>query len=589
MWFSSVKTVGMTVTSVDERMFDVGETVAPAGRVEEQRAPADKTFLPYDMGQPWLMPPSLADWLPEDHLARVVDELVEHTLDLSQLRASYVEERGAPPYDPRMMLKLLLYGYATGVCSSREIERRCHVDVGFRYLAANATPDYRSIARFRRRQLGAVKDLFTQVLAVCKRAGLVKLGRVALDGTKLRANASRHKAMSYERMVKREAELAAEIVELEAQAAALLDRAEATDTAEDGRYGADRRGDELPAELARRVPRLAKIRAAKADLEREAAEAAAERVRAKARKEAENEAPQAATGRDTPATPGAVEPAPADAAAADAPVGQDPPGTADQGAVGQVTPADTGTGTVEPADAAAGGQDPPGGADEGDAGDDDPADDPAVEAAARAAAAAARPKPTAQRNFTDPESRIMKTSDRSFHQCYNAQAIVDEANQIIVATALTNQAADAPHLPAMLEQLQGNLGATPSQLLADAGYFSANNVDAAIATGVDPLIATGRFKHNEPQPPAPGGPVPEDVTPKQRMGRKLRTEAGRAAYARRKAIVEPVFGQMQTRQDAKRLLLRGQEAAEAEWTLHSLCHNVLKLFTSRCTSRAAIA
>ncbi len=208
------------------------------------------------------------------------------------------------------------------------------------------------------------------------------------------------------------------------------------------------------------------------------------------------------------------------------------------------------------------------------------ADDPDVEAAAQAAAAAAVPQAKAQRNFTDPDSRIMKTSDGSFHQCYNGQAVVDEVAQIIVAMKLTNRAGDAPHLPDLLSEVQANLGALPRQLLADAGYFSADNVAAAAAAGVDVLLATGRFNHHEPQPPAPRGPVPKDATPKQRMARKLRTKQGKAAYARRKAIVEPVFGQMDTRQRAGQLLLRGSDAAAAEWTLHGLCHNLLKLVAS---------
>ena len=482
-------------------------------------AAGTKVFREYDQCQTFLLPPSLMDWLPEEHLARVIDALVEDTLDLTPLLSSYVEERGYPPHDPRMMLKLLLYGYATGVCSSRKLERACHHDVAFRFLSGNQTPDYRSIGRFRKRHLAVFGELVVQVLAIAKRAGLVKLGRVALDGSKVRANASRRKAMSYERMGPREQQLADEIAELRAKAAALIAEAEAVDAAEDEKFG-DRRGDELPDELARKESRLATLRQAKQALEAEAAEAAAEREKVKAARKARRAAARKA--EEEQARPDEVE------AAAEAAV----------------------------------------------------VDDPEVAAAAEAAARDATPKPKAQRNFTDPDSRIMKTSDRSFHQCYNAQAVVDEDSQIIVASDLTNQAADCPHLPGLLDQVEANLGCRPGQLLADAGYFSEDNVAHCVKSGVDPLIATGRFKHNEPPVPAPRGPIPKGATVKQRMARKLRTKAGQAGYARRKAIVEPVFGQMHTRQNAHRVLLRGLDAARGEHQLHVLCHNILKMFTA---------
>ena len=500
--------------------------VEPVERVKVGRVPAavagTKVFRDYDQHQSFLLPPSLLDWLPEDHLARVIDSLVDNALDLSVVLASYDEERGYPPYDPRMMLKVLLYGYATSVCSSRKLESACHHDVAFRFLAGNQTPDHRSFARFRKRHLQVFEDLFVQVLQIAHRAGLVKLGRVALDGSKVRANASRRKAMSYERMGPRERQLQEEIDQLRVRAAELIGEAEVIDAAEDAQFG-ELRGDELPDELARRETRLVAIQAAKQALEDEAAEAAAERERTKAvRKVRRQAARQAAKG-----------------------------GKSD-----------------DEADAAA------------DAAQAVAETDPAVAAAAEAAAAAATPDAKAQRNFTDPDSRIMKTSDKSFHQCYNAQAVVDEASQIIVAADLSNQAADSPHLARLLDQIRDNLGRMPVQLLADAGYFSDDNVDHCTGVGVDALIATGRFKHNEPAPPAPRGPIPKDATGKQRMGRKLRTKAGQAAYARRKAIVEPVFGQMHTRQGADRVLLRGLENARGEHQLHALCHNILKIFTT---------
>jgi transposase len=473
------------------RLIEVGATaaerpaVAPAGE--------DKAFRPYDPNQVLLMAPVLQDWVPEGDLAHFVSDLVEEgELDLSAIYASYESERGYPPYDPRLMVKLLIYGYATGTPSSRKLEQATHRDVAVRMLCADQHPDYRSIARFRARHLEALAGLFVEALRLCRQAGLVKLGTLALDGTKLRANASRHKAMSFERMVKAEAELEAEIEAMRATAAGLLERAEATDRAEDERYGPDCRGDELPAELARRESRLARIREARAAIEAEEAER--ERVR---------HAAAEAAGR-TLRKPHPDEKPPA-------------------------------------------------------------------------------PKPGAQRNFTDPESKIMKTSDGSFQQCFNAQAVVDSEAQVIVSAGASNQASDCPQLEGALDQLTENLDAigaalpVDASLTADAGYFSADNVEIAEAHGLDPYIATGRHKHSDPPPIAPRGPIPKDATPKQRMARKNRTKQGQATYARRKAIVEPVFGQMQTVQGAKQLLLRGKDAARDQWRFHCAIHNLLKL------------
>jgi hypothetical protein len=359
-------------------------------------------------------------------------------------------------------------------------------------LCADQHPDYRSIARFRARHLAALGELFVQALRLCKQAKLVGLGMLALDGTKLRANASRHKAMSYERMVKAEAQLEAEISALRANVRALLEEAEAVDAEEDERYGPDRRGDELPEELQRREQRLARIREAKQALEAEAAEREAAR---RAELEAQGKTPR----------------------------------------------------------------NPRGGRD------------------------AYAPKPGAQRNFTDPDSKIMKTSDGAYHQCYNGQAVVDATAQVIVAAELSDEAPDARQLEPALDQLAGNLDAIGAELpagatlTADAGYFSEDNVRITARHGLDPHIATGRFKHSEPQPPAPRGPVAKDATPKQRMARKLRTNRGRAVYSRRKAIVEPVFGQMDTVQDARQLLVRGKPAARDQWRFHCAVHNLLKL------------
>ncbi len=279
------------------------------------------------------------------------------------------------------------------------------------------------------------------------------------------------------------------------EVSALLAEAQRIDDAEDTQFGKDRRGDELPAELARRETRLAKLREAKKALEEQAAKAAAEHAAELARRK---------------------------------------------------------------------------GADQ----------DTIAERAASAAAAAA-PKPKAQRNFTDPESRIMLTGDGSFAQCYNAQAVVDADHQVIVAADLTDCASDVVSLLPMTEQVARNTGQQPEQLLADAGYCSADNLDKAAEvseqTGTEFLIATGRRKHDEPVPPPPRGRIPAGATAKQRIARKLTTKPGRAAYARRKAIVEPVFGQMSILQNAKQLLLRGHDAARNEWLLLAACHDLRKL------------
>jgi len=468
----------------------VVEVAQVAAALVKAPAGAQKTFRAYDTGQSFLLPPSLDDWLPEDHEARFIAEVVDHLLDLESVYFSYAEAAGGPPYDPRLMLKILFYGYSTGVTSSREMERRCHVDVAFRWLTANAAPDYRSISRFRRRHLGALGGLFVQVLALCAQAGLVKLGRVALDGTKLRASASRHKAMSYDR-------IGPKIDQLQGEVDALLAEAEAVDREEDETFGEDCRGDEVPPELARRETRLAKLRAAKEAIEQEAKEKAATATAERAVKKG--------------------------------------------------------------------------------------ASDNEVAEAARTAAETATPDKKAQRSFTDPEARMMKTTD-GFHYAYNAQAVVDEEAQVVLAQDVTNQAADVVQLMDMMEATEATLDSAgidgrPTTTMADAGYCSEENLGKAAEADLDVLIATGRTRRNE-HVLSPRGRIPKDATRRERMARRLKTKKGRSDYARRKAIVEPAFGQMKVRQHAGFLRLRGLEGAKGEWTLHTLCHNLRKLATA---------
>jgi transposase len=472
----------------DQGLFEVEPGMGAGSIPASPKGPVDKTFRAFTPDQGFLLPPSLDEWLPAEHLARFVAELVDEHLDLSRILAGYTEGRGAPPYDPQLMVRVLIYGYTTGVRSSRKLEAACTDVVAFRWLAGGQAPDYRAIARFRRRHLSALGHLFLQALELCQAAGMVKLGRVALDGTKLRANASRRKAMSYARMSEKEKILAQEVSEL-------LAEAEGIDRAEDAEFGKDARGDELPEELRRRESRLARIRAAKQALEEQATARAEQEAAAKAR----------AAGQD---------------------------------------------------------------------------EDTVAEFAARAGREAV-PKPKAQRNFTDPDSKIMKTADGSFHQCFNAQAVVDAEHQVIVAADLNDCGSDMANLIAMTEQAQANTGGAPDQMVADAGYCSHGNLaDAAAHTtahGTEFFIATGRRSHDEPAPAPPRGRIPKDLTPKARMARKLRTKPGAAVYARRKVIVEPVFGQMATLQNAKQLLLRGLDGAQGEWLLLAACHNLRKL------------
>jgi transposase len=442
-----------------------------------------KTYRPYEPDQMFLMPPSVKDWLPEEHLAHFIADIVEG-LDLKAILGVYErEERGQPPYHPTMMVKVLLYAYCVGLPSSRRIERGLVEDVALRYLAANNTPDFRTISDFRKRHLEALRGLFGQVLKLCQKSGLVKLGHVALDGTKMKANASKHKAMSYGRMKKTEAELQAEVDEL-------LRRADEIDEAEDAEYGRDKRGDELPVELAHREGRLKKIREAKAEIEREAREEA-EAKKAEGEKRAAKD-PQ----HSHPRTP-----------------------------------------------------------------------DPT-------------PKDKTQKNFTDPDSRIMpRPGDRlAFMQAYNCQAAVDGKEQVIVAADVVQGTNDSEQAEPMLKQVEANAGAFPSKASMDAGYFSKDNVSALESLGVEPFIPPARLKHGEVAPPAPRGRIPKGLSAKELARRKLSTVRGRTIYAKRKAIVEPVFGQIKQARGFRQFLLRGIGKVKGEWSLICTTHNLLKLW-----------
>jgi transposase len=439
-----------------------------------------REFLPYDLDQQYLLPPSLRDWVPEGHLIWFLSDLVD-SLDLSAILSPYDtrETRGRAGYHPVMMTKLLLYAYAVGKPSSRKIERACWEEVPFRVLSGDQHPDHTSISEFRRHQLGALAGLFVQVLMLCKDANLVKLGHVALDGTKVLANASKHKAMSYGRMCAAEEELEREV-------ARLLQEAERVDAKEDALYG-DARGDELPPELARRESRLEWIRKAKAALEAEAKEKAKAEQKAANECQEEREAKDVADGKKVRGRP---------------PTTRDPE--------------------------------------------------------------AALPKAKDQRNFTDPESRIMKDgATGSFVQAYNAHAAVDEEAQIILAASVTQKANDKQAFLPMLEEIESHLSELPDNVTADSGFFCERNLSDTRFTGVECYVPPERN-------------VKTQVAGAMRD--KLESKDGDAVYRKRKSTVEPVFGQIKEARGFRRFSLRGFAAASNEWQLICLTHNLLKLY-----------
>ena len=372
-----------------------------------------KTYRPWNVDQAMLLPPSVRELVPPGHLAHFIRDLVRDSRDLSAILDEYQEERGYPPYHPVMLTALLLYSYCQGVYSSRRMAQACAQRVDFMAVTALQQPDFRTLSDFRKRHLPALGALFAQVLVLCEQAGLVKLGHVALDGTKIKANASKHKAMSYGRMKQREQELAEEV-------ARWLEQAEAADAAEDAALGRERRGDELPEWVKDKQKRREKMRQAMAALEAEAAAEAAQ----------------------------AAESAPPD----------------EGGSQQSEPPAHEG-----------------------------PAQPPAPP-----------PRDKAQRNFTDPESRIMKTSN-GFEQAYNAQAAVDADSQVIVAEDLTNAGNDKQQVVPMAAEIERHTGRTPRELSADSGYCSEANLEELEWRGIRGYIATGRQKHGTTSATGKGG------------------------------------------------------------------------------------
>jgi transposase len=433
------------------------------------------SFLPYNPRQDFLLPPSPSEWLAESHLVYFVVEIIDR-LDLQVFYSRYDGDgRRNQPFDPALLVKVLVYAYATGVFSSRKIARKLYEDVAFRVLGAGHFPAHRTICDFRLRHLPELKELFVQVVQLAKELGLVKLGTIALDGTKVKANASKHKAMSYGRMKEQEQKLKEEIEQL-------LERARITDAQEDARLGVEQTEEQLPAELQRREARLAKIQAAKARLEQRQAEA----DRAAGRHPDDNQRRGGGAGRPFKR-----------------PFGE--------------------------------------------------------------------PEKKAQDNFTDPESRIMKMGT-TFEQCYNAQAAVDAESQLIVASGLTNNAADNGELVPMIEAVKSNLGQLPQRALADSGYRSEQAFAVLEEKGVEALVALGREDKDRP------AIDPEEYPASARMAERLASAAGQAHYRRRKAIVEPVFGWVKHILGFRQFSLRGLTKVQGEWSLVCLGLNMRRMW-----------
>ncbi|KAB2663340.1 IS1182 family transposase [Brucella tritici] len=441
-----------------------------------------KTFRDWDVDQGWLLPPSLHEFVPAGHMAHFVRDTVREVLDLSAIFGTYTEERGYPPYHPGMMVALLLYGYSRGLYSSRQLARACEERVDVMAVTGLNRPDFRTIADFRKRHLAALSDLFVQVLRLCRAVGLVQFGHVAVDGTKLKANASRHKAMSYGRMKTAEPALAAEVENW-------LARANEIDTAEDAERGENRRGDETPDWMADKQRRLEAIRTAKAALEAEAA------------------------------TP----PDPED---------ESGPG-ASSGMRWQGRPL---------------------------RGDD------------------GGPPDRAQKNFTDPDSRILPTRD-GFIQGYNGQIAVDAAHQIIVAHRLVTTSADYRALVPLVDDITLHLGRKPREVSGDAGFATETNLAAMKERRIKSYLPPGRARHGEAH--AAGRRKLTKMPLMREMAETLRRAGRHSRYRLRKQVVEPVFGQIKQARGFRQFLLRGLGQVRAEWAMICTAHNLLKLAQNR--------
>jgi len=474
------------------------------------------------------------EWLPKDHLAYFILDVLEQ-VNLGEIEAEVQakDPRGERPYAIGMMSGVLLYGYCVGEFSSRRMARATYEDIAFRVLSGGQHPHFTTINQFRLDHGEALGRLFEQVLRLCQAAGMVKLGSVALDGTKIKAAASKHKAMSYKRMGEEEARLKAQVQEW-------LRRAEETDRREDELYGSGKDEEDIPAELARRETRLQRLREAKEQLEKEAAESRAAELRQQAERQRAKSEDASMPDHERKRSRTRARKA---AQQADA-----------------IAPKKPEEDRQEP-------------------------DQPELPLHRAAAEVDGTPKPTAQRNFTDPQSCIM-VKDGAYIQAYNAQVVVDEAHQVILAQGVSNQSPDQEYLLPMVERMLDLNDRVPRALLADTGYFSADGVQELEARHIEPYIAVGREGSIE-QPTAPKDTLSE--VQRARMRERLNSRAGKAVYSRRKVIVEPVFGQIEEARGFRHFSQRGLMKVRREWTLVCLTHNLLKLFRHRLAEGTGFA
>ncbi len=442
-------------------------------------------YRDWAVDQRLLLPPSVSEFVAPGHLCLFVRDLARGVLDLSAIERTYSRDpRGYPPYHPAMMVALLLYSYTQGIYSSRRIAKACGERVDFMALTAMQRPDFRTISDFRKRHLQALSGLFVQVLALCRDAGIVKLGHVALDGTKVQANASKHKAMSYKRMKELEPKLAAEVAQW-------MEQSQATDADEDEEHGQDRRGDELPPHALSKIRKLEQVRASMERLESESQDNAERIAAERAAKEAER-------GKKLPGSkPKALDGIPED---------------------------------------------------------------------------------KAQSNFSDPDSRIMKTG-ATYQQSYNAQAAVDAQSQVIVGQSLNNVQNDVDEMLPLIDQVTQLLDKAPREISADSNYCSEANLEGLEQRGVRGYVATGRKKHGTTSPTSGDTKGSGPLT--QKMRARLRRGGHRSRYRLRKQVVEPVFGHIKECRGFRRFLLRGLEQVRAEWSILCTVHNLLKLAAAR--------
>ena len=431
-------------------------------------------FRPWDVDQVWLLPPSVSEFVAEDHVAHFVRELVRTELDVSAIHESYGVSRGQPPYHPTMMVALLLYAYTQGIYSSRRISRACEQRLDFMAVTGMQKPDFRTVSDFRKRHLSELEELFLQVLLLCRQAGLVSLGHVALDGSKVHANASRRKSIQYKNYEKVEQKLKAKV-------RAAMANAERADGAEDEEHG-DQREDHLPAWVGKAQLRIEKLRAAKKELEDRAAT-----------EEAKREASTSETRLKKDGTP-------------------------------------------------------------------------RKKSGPKTAKGATRTRNKMQYNFTDPESRIMRTP-LGFEQSYNAQIVVDRDNQIIVSRGLSDSSDDQASLPPMLEQLLSNVG-EPDEFSADAGYNAEANLALLAQRGIKAFVPVASPHHGTSVPRTPH---------RGEMAERMLKPNAKDRYRLRSSTVEPVFGQIKHARGFRQFLLRGAVKVRAEWTLICTAHNILKL------------